>query len=160
VDPRPASSRDPGEPPLTDDPRQAAPFAAAWTLGFLGAAAEAGFDALTFFELSGARGVTQAGVAFPVLHALADVTAMRDAVVLPARSRRPERVQVLALRSGARLRLFLANVTGEPHPVRVEGLGERALRAALGQATPGEEVGAEVELAPHEIARLDLEIAP
>ena len=56
ADPRPASSRTPGEPPLTDDPRQATPFAAAWTLGFLAAAAEAGFEALTFFELSGRAG--------------------------------------------------------------------------------------------------------
>jgi hypothetical protein len=158
-DPRPASSRTPGEPSLTDDPRQATPFAAAWTLGFLASAAEAGFEALTFFELSGARGVTHSGVAFPVLHALADVASMPGAVVLPARSRRPERVQVLALRSGAHARLFLANVTAEPHPVRVEGLGGKARRTALGQASPGEEVGAEVELAPHEIARLDLEIA-
>jgi len=160
ADPRPASARDPGEPPLTDDPRQATPFAAAWTLGFLAAAAEAGFDALTFFELSGARGVTDSGVGFPVLHALADVLALPGALVLPARSRRPERVQVLALRSGPHARLFLANVTGEAHPVRVEGLGGTARRAPLGQASPGEEVGAEVELAPHEIVRLDLEIAP
>ena len=40
--------------------------------------------------------------------------------------------------------------------MRVEGLGGTARRAALGQASPGEEVGAEVDLAPHEIARLDL----
>jgi hypothetical protein len=160
ADPRPASSCDPGEPPLTDDPRQATPFAAAWTLGFLAAAAEAGFDALTFFELSGARGVTQAGEAFPVLHALADVLALQGAAVLPARSRRPERVQALALRSGTHVRLFLANVTADPHPARIEGLPGNACRTALGQASPGEEVGAEVELAPHEIARLDLEIAP
>jgi hypothetical protein len=160
VDPRPASSRDPGEPPLTDDPRQATPFAAAWTLGFLAAAAEAGFETLTFFELVGARGVTDSGAAFPVLHALADVTALPGAVVLPARSRRPERVQVLALRSGAHARLFLANVTAEPHPVRVEGVAGRARRAALGQASPGEDVGVEVELAPHEIARLDVQLAP
>ena len=95
-----------------------------------------------------------------MLHALADVTALPGAVVLPARSRRPERVQALALRSGPHARLFLANVTAEPHPVRVEGLAGTARRAALGQASPGEEVGAEVELAPHEIVRLDLEIAP
>jgi hypothetical protein len=160
VDTRPASSRDPGEPPLTDDPRQATPFAAAWTLGFLAAAAEAGFGTLTFFEPSGARGLTHSGAAFPVLHALADVAALPGGVVLPSRSRRPERVQVLALRSGTNGRLFLANVTGEPHPVRVEGLGGKARRAALGQTSPGEEVGAEGELAPHEIARLDLDIAP
>jgi hypothetical protein len=160
VDPRPASSRGEGEPSLTDDPRQAAPFAAAWTLGFLAAAAEAGFDALTFFELSGARGVTDSGTAFPLLHALADVAALPGAVVLPARSRRPERVQVLALRSGGQARLFLANVTAEPHPVRVEGLAGQARRAELGQTSPGEEVGPEVELAPHEVARLDFEVAP
>jgi hypothetical protein len=160
VDPRPASSRAPGEPPLTDDPRQATPFAAAWTLGFLAAAAEAGVDSLTFFELSGARGVTDSGAAFPVLHALADVAALPGVVVLPARSRRPERVQVLALRSGAKARLFLANVTAEPHPVRVEGLAGKARRAALGQTSTGEEIGAEVELAPHEITRLDVEIVP
>jgi D-apionolactonase len=159
AEPRRASPCDPG-PPLTDDPRQATPFAAAWTLGFLAAAAEAGFDALTFFELSGPRGVTESGLAFPVLHALADVAALPGALVLPARSRRPERVRALALRSGTHARLFLANVTAEPHPVRVEGLAGRACRASLGQASPGEEVEGEVELAPHEIARLDLEIAP
>ena len=152
--------RDAGESPFTDDPRQEAPFAAAWTLGFLAAAAEAAFDALTFFELSGPRGVTEAGVAFPVRHALADALALRDALVLPARSRRPERVQVLVLRSGTLARLFLANVTAEPHPVRIEGLKGMARRATLGQVSPGEEVGTEIDLAPHEIARLDLEIAP
>ena len=44
--------------------------------------------------------------------------------------------------------------------MRVEGLAGPVLRAALGQASPGEELGAEVELAPHEIVRLDLEVAP
>ena len=36
ADPRPLRSRDPKEPPFTDDPRQATSFAAAWTLAFLG----------------------------------------------------------------------------------------------------------------------------
>ena len=104
--------------------------------------------------------MTESGVGFPVVHALADALALPGALVLPARARRPERVQVLALRSGSHARLFLANVTADPHPVRVEGLGGTARRAALGQTSPGEEVGTEVELAPHEIVRLDLEIAP
>jgi hypothetical protein len=95
-----------------------------------------------------------------VRHALADVAALRGALVLPARSRRPERVQVLVLRSGTFARLFLANVTAEPHPVRIDGLSGVARRATLGQVSPGEEVGTELDLAPHEIARLDLEIAP
>jgi hypothetical protein len=153
VDPRPS----PSGPPLTDDPRQAAPFAAAWTLAFLAAAAEAGFASLTFFELLGPRGVMDEEKAFPVLHALADVAAVKDAFVLPSRSRRPERVQVLALRAPGLVRLFLANATAEPHPVRVDGLPGRLSRAPLGAPGPGEEVEGEVELAPHEVARIDVE---
>jgi hypothetical protein len=95
--------------------------------------------------------------AFPVLHALADVAGLPEGFVLPARSRRPERVQALALRSAGEVRLFLANVTTEPHPVRIEGLCGRARRAALGDASPGADSGFEIELAPHEVARLDVE---
>jgi hypothetical protein len=154
VDPRPESSRAPGERPFTDDPRQPTAFAAAWTLGFLASAAEAGFASLTFFELAGPRGVMDGGRAYPILHALADVARFPDAVVAAARSRRPERVQALALRSGARLRVFLANVTADPHPVHLEGVADRLLRAPLGGAQ-AEEAGPELELAPHEVVRLD-----
>ena len=94
--------------------------------------------------------------AFPVLQALAEIAGLPGARVVPARPRRPERVQALALRAGSRLRLFLANVTGETHPVRVEGLSGKATRAALGQAE-AEESGFEVELPPHGIVRLDVE---
>jgi hypothetical protein len=78
-------------------------------------------------------------------------------VVATVRTRRPERVQALALRStGGARRLFLANVTGETHPVRVEGLSGPVVRSALGQAQSGEHSGSELELRPHEIVRLDL----
>jgi hypothetical protein len=159
VDPRPPSSRVPGERPFADDPRQATSFAAGWTLTFLAAAAEAGFVSLTFFELLGPRGVMDAARPFPVLHALADVAAVREGFVLPTRSRRPERVQAVALRSAGQVRVFLANVTAEPHPVRVEGLSGRVRRAALGDASAGGDAGPEVELAPHDVARVDVEVA-
>jgi len=155
VDPHPQSWRDPARPPFTDDPRQATPFAAAWTLGLLASAAEAGFASLTLFELAGPRGVQDDGRAFPVLEALADVGALAGARVLPARPRRPERIQALALQSAGRTRLFLANVTGETHPVRVEGVSGKARRAALGQSED-EESGFEVELGPREVVRLDV----
>jgi hypothetical protein len=58
------------------------------------------------------------------------------------------------------VRIFLANVTGEPHPVRVEGLSGRVVRSALAQARQGEDSGWEVELRPHEIVRLDVEQEP
>ena len=158
VDPSPATWRKRSERPFTDDPRQDTAFAAAWTLGFLGAAAEAGFSSLTLFELTGPRGVLDSDRAFPVLDALADVAALPVARVVSARTRRPERIQALALRSSAgRTRVFLANVTGETHPVRVEGLSGRVVRSALGQAQPGEDSGSELELRPREIVRLDVE---
>ena len=156
VDPFPEALRDP-ERPFTDDRRQATPFAAAWTLGLLAAAAEAGYASLSLFELTGPRGVQDEDGAFPVLHALADVAALDGARVVPARPRRPERIQALALRSAGRMRLFLANVTRETHPVRVAGIAGKARRAALGQAE-GEEAGLEVELKPREVARLDVEL--
>jgi len=160
VDSRPPASRDPSEPPFTDDPRQATSFAAAWTLAFLAAASEAGFASLTFFELQGPRGVMDAEKAFPVLQALADVAALEGAFVLPSRSRRPERIQTLALRSPGHARVFLANVTADAHPVRIDGLGGRLVRAPLGGAEPGEEIEGEIELAPHEVARIDLRPDP
>jgi hypothetical protein len=92
-----------------------------------------------------------------VLDALADVAALPNASVVPARPRRPERVRSLALRSGGRLRIFLANVTTQTHPVRVEGLSGRVLRSALGEAAQGEGSESEFELRPHEIVRLDAE---
>jgi hypothetical protein len=143
--------------PRPGDPRQSAAFAAAWTLGFVAAAAEAGFASLTFYELTGPRGVVEGGESFPVFRALLDLAAWPD--VLLAHSRRPERVRVLAVGSRGTVRIFLANVTSEPHPVRVEGLGGRVRRAALGDVSPGGESGFEMELTPHGIARLDVEAA-
>jgi hypothetical protein len=154
VDPRPAASREPGEPPFTDDPRQGTPFAAAWTLGFIASAAEAGFASLSLFELVGPRGVMAEGRTFPVFDALADVTAFSGAAVCGSRSLRPDRVQALALRSGERTRLFLANVTGEPHPVRLSGLAGVPRLSSLG-APDGGECETDLELAPHAIVRLD-----
>jgi hypothetical protein len=157
VDPRPAASRRPDEPPFSDDPRQRTAFAAAWTLGFVASAAAAGYASLTFFELHGPRGVLEADGPFPVYHALADVLALRGGAVVPSHSRRPERVQALALREGARTRLFLANVGDEAHPVRVEGLAGPARCAALGDPGAGEDSGFELELLPQAIVRLDAE---
>jgi hypothetical protein len=156
ADPSPPAWRKRGERPFTDDPRQDTAFAAGWTLGFLASAARAGIASVTFYELVGPRGVLAEGRAFPVCDALAEVAALGAAEVADARSRRPERVQVLALRApGGRTSVFLANVTPEAHPVRVEGLAGRVLRAKLGQPE-GEECGNELQLAPHEVARLDV----
>jgi D-apionolactonase len=154
-DPRPASAREPGERPLTDDPRQGTALAAAWTLALVSAAAEAGFASLTFFELRGPRGVMAGERPLPVLEALADLAALPGARVAPARSRRPERVRALALRRGEITRVFLANLTADPHPVRLEGLSGTRRRVAAGRPGPGVAVEGDVDLAPHEIVRVE-----
>jgi hypothetical protein len=158
-DPRPPASRAEGEPPFTDDPRQAAPVAAAWTLALIGSAAQAGFSSLTFFELTGPRGLILDGRPYPVYHALAELAALGEAAFALARSRRPERVQAVALRAGRRTRLVLANVSDDPHPVRIEGLTGTARRAALGECDAGEPCEPELGLEPHEIACLEVQEA-
>lgn len=155
-DPRPPGSRLPGERPFTDDPRQESELAAAWTLRFLASAARSGFAALTFFELEGPRGVMQEGRLFPVYHAFAEAAGLPGAAVLEARSQRPERVQVLALAAGRRARLFLANLTAEPHPVRIEGLDGPARCAPLGTAGTAETCALDHDLPPRSVLRLDV----
>jgi hypothetical protein len=158
IDPTPAAWRAAGEPPLTDDPRQAGPLALAWTLGLLAAAAESGYESLTLFEIVGPRGVLGPDGPYPVHAGIADVRGVGEkAVVVATRSRRRERVQCLGLRSDRLVRLFLANVTPEEHPVRIEGLAGGARRARVGDAE-GEETGLELTLAGHEVARLDVEL--
>jgi hypothetical protein len=43
--------------------------------------------------------------------------------------------------------------------VKIDGLPGSARRAPLGQGPAGEDVGAEVELAPHEVVRIDAPLA-
>ena len=81
----------------------------------------------------------------------------RAPAVLAARSQRPERIQVLALQAGGRGRVFLANISADPHPVRLDGLPGVARCAPLGAIEPGEVCELEHELAPHSVLRLDVE---
>jgi hypothetical protein len=118
----------PGEPPASVDYRQPSLFAAGWLAGSINALANAGADALTYFETTGWRGVIERsdhplrvmsfhswpGMVFPVYHVLADIAEFRDSEVLPVASGDALRVQALALRKGGRLRVILANMTDDP----------------------------------------------
>jgi hypothetical protein len=124
--PEPAPA--PGELPASVDYRQPSLFAAGWLAGSVNALANAGADALTYFETTGWRGVVERsdhplrveafhswpGMVFPVYHVLADVAEFRDAEVLPVTVADELRVQALALRDGNCLRVVLASMTDEP----------------------------------------------
>ncbi|HEX2281510.1 MAG TPA: hypothetical protein VHG52_07090, partial [Thermomicrobiales bacterium] len=123
-DPEPAQ----GELPSSVDYRQPSLFAAGWLAGSLNALANAGVDALTYFETTGWKGLIERrdhplriakfhswpGMVFPIYHVLADVAEFTSGQILPATSSDGLRVQALALRDGNRVRVVLANMSDEP----------------------------------------------
>ncbi len=147
--------------PQADD-RQTSLFAAAWTAGSLKYLAEGGAASVTFYETTGPRGVMETGGSvFPLYHVLADAGEFAGGEVLPSQSTSPLTVDGIVLRKGSRVRVLLANMTGEEARVTVDGIGPRAHLKRL-DSEPGEplEAGsgrAELALAPHAVLRIDFE---
>jgi hypothetical protein len=134
----------PGELPPSVDVRQPSLFAAGWLAGSVNALGNVGADALTYFETTGWKGLIERrdhplripdfhswpGMVFPIYHVLADIGEFRDGELLPVTVSDALRVQALALRSGDRVRVILANMTDEPLQVSLEvpGGGEASVR--------------------------------
>jgi hypothetical protein len=139
-EPKPA----PGELPPSVDYRQPSLFAAGWLAGSINALANAGVDALTYFETTGWKGLVERrdhplrvagfhswpGMVFPVYHVLADVGELADGEILPVTLGDGLRVQALALRDGERMRVILAHMGYEPLTVSLEipGLDAATMR--------------------------------
>jgi hypothetical protein len=125
---------EPGELPASVDARQPSLFAAGWLAGSINALGSAGADSLTYFETTGWRGVVERrdhplrvaafhswpGMVFPVYHVLLDIAQFRDGEIIAAESADELRVQALALRDDARVRVLLANMADEPVEVALE----------------------------------------
>jgi hypothetical protein len=188
----PEPAPQPGELPSAVDPRQMSLFAAAWTLASIKYLAEAGAASVTYYETTGWRGVKETdgdcpapelfcsrpGLVFPVYHVFADIADLRTAEIIACASTDPLRVQGLALRADASLRLLIANLTDEMQQCAVGPLnGNRvAVRSFDAQAAPEAMTQplefrnrhAEValagsaltlDLAPYSITRIDLPAA-
>jgi hypothetical protein len=113
-------SAEPPEP----DPRQKLPFCAAWTLASLRALTRAGASSVTYFETRGAGGVLDGDEIFPVFRVLEAAGEYAGAKAIPCESSDDSRVAALAFESGGKLRMLLANLTGEPCEIAVEGHSE------------------------------------
>ena len=127
--------------PASVDYRQPSLFAAGWLAGSINALANAGVDALTYFETTGWKGMIERsdhplrvlafhswpGMVFPAYHVLADVAECSGGEVLPVSVSDPLRVQALALRDGAHVRLVVANMRDENATVTVNVAGLRAV---------------------------------
>jgi D-apionolactonase len=125
------------------DPRQRALFGAAFALGYLARAAEAGLDMVCFGAPTGPFGLVyrktsypqpwfdeqdpaapSAAPVYPLYHPLMAIAAARGAQVLPVRSSDEKRVLGLCYeRAGDGRVLWLANLTAEPQRLRLEGAG-------------------------------------
>ena len=133
---------DPTQLPLPVDPRQAALFGAAWTVGSVKSLIEGGVGAVTYYETIGWRGLietasgsavparfpSQPGMIFPVYWVFRDLSGWRSATVLSCESSDPQQVTGLALRHQGRTRVLLANLTPDPQEVALTpgSLGEEA----------------------------------
>ena len=121
------------------DPRQTSLFGAVWTLGSLKYLTESSAASLTHFETTGPLGVmaAQEPNVYPMFHVFADVSEFRGGEVLASSSSHPLKVECLVLREGERLRLLLANMTGETQTVTVKDmngtLGGRVLDGATAE---------------------------
>ncbi len=105
--------------PSEPDPRQKSPFCAAWTLASLSALARAGASSVTYFETHGAGGVLDGDEVYPVFHVLEAAAGFAGASVVGCENSDESRVAALALASGGRLRMLIANLTDEPCEIAV-----------------------------------------
>lgn len=129
----------PGELPPQVDPRQASLFGAGWTLGSLGAMTAAGAQRVTYYETTGMRGVmaqerggpahprfpAAPGGVYPLYSPLRWAADFAGGEGLALNSPRPLALSALALRSGDRRAVLLANHTAGTLHVAVRGLAGR-----------------------------------
>ena len=135
----------PGGLPWNTDARQVSLFAAAWTLGSVAVLTTAGVESLTYYEMTGPRGLIETpdgspygqdfpaapDTAFPVALVLAEVCSLQGSRVLQVSGFNPLRLAVLACETPVGRTLLLANLTRSEVNIEVEGLaGIGSLRRA------------------------------
>lgn len=121
--------------PENVDPRQVSLFAAGWTVGSLNSLS-AGTAALTFYELTGRRGLMsrsggewfggdlwiEGGRLYPVYHVFSAVAELRSPEVLQVDVEDQLKTAAVGLRDAARRRILIANLTSEDREVVVSAL--------------------------------------
>ena len=111
------------------------------------------------------------GAVFPLYHVLADIAEFEGGEVLAVQSSDAFKVEALLLQHGERQTLLLANLTAEMQTATMDGIKmasqvrrmqEANLETAMttpeifrSQSEPTKFVSNSIELAPHEIVRLD-----
>lgn len=125
---------------MTDnDPRQRGLLGAAWHLGYVARAAEAGVDSLALGTPTGGFGLVHAptdyaqpwfdesGGLYPAFHVMRALYAGSGAVRYATRISTPRDLQALCFETADGRDLWLANLTGEEQPVEFDGFGVRSI---------------------------------
>ena len=126
----------PGELPSPVDVRQMSLLGAGWTAGSLKYLSESGVYSATYYETSGWRGVMETkrgsplperflslpGSVFPLYHVLADVLEFAGGEVVRTTALDTLRVDGLAVCKDGKMRVLIANMTGESQDVTVVGV--------------------------------------
>ena len=153
-----------GRFPTYVDTRQGTDFAAAWTLGSLKYLADAHANSATYFETVGWNGIMDAndvesrpsgwpsrpGELFPVYHLLQEIGEFAGGTVRQVDSSDTLAAVGIALHQKGRLRVMIANLSGEPQTVTLKGISSdpgNALSPPTGVV--------KFSLRPYEIARID-----
>lgn len=160
------------------DHRQPTTFTAAWTVGSIHSLAVAGAASLTYYELTGWRGVIdreresirgqrelgRPGEPFPAFWVLAEAARLRGRACLGADVSDPLSIEALAVRDDDGLVLLVGNLRPEPVRVRLEPLDldwvESRPLDALGagwrepEALEVRRRVCEIEVAPWSVARI------
>jgi hypothetical protein len=144
-----ASNKANGRVCLADvDPRQRGLFAAAWSLGYAAAAAEAGIDELALGSVTGPQGMIHGKAAwpqpwfkesdaevYPVYHVFAGLAPHGNGKRFAALSANPSKIAALALATKPGPVLWLANLTGETQAVSLSGLKGKAMLHMLDEVS-------------------------
>ena len=130
------------------DPRQRGLFNAAWTLGYVAACAYGGAASVAMGAASGPLGFIHHRAAdhpqpcfdsldghavYPAFHVMAGLANGGGRHLIETRSSEPRKATGLAWREGARVVLWLANLTAEPQTVRDGGPRGRAPASKRGR---------------------------
>ena len=127
------------------DPRQRGLFGAAWTLGYLAAAAQGGVEAVTVGAPTGPFGfiyrrtiepqlyfdALEGQAVFPAFHVMAGLTAAAGRPTIVATPSRPGVAAALAYAADGRVVVWLANLTTQALTVALAGLQPGEARVAV-----------------------------
>jgi D-apionolactonase len=128
------------------DPRQRGLFNAAWTLGYVAACAYGGVASVAMGAATGPLGFIHHRAAdrpqlyfdlingpavYPAFHVMAGLGRGGGHHLVEMKSSEPGKVAALAWREGARIVLWLANLTAEPLTIRMAGFEDARLKASV-----------------------------